>query len=258
MICPEKSAALPQFLPKSLSISSQRPVKRLCNSVDNIIYPAESLRSSEFAERTYPKTDTHFSDIGAAIVSSEILRSFGVDPHQSFSNIDYQETEILGDLGIKLEDKPRSVKYFDRSSVSISEKDNGLRNRGRVTKYHNTEAAEAERPTLLLFGDSFSGINVGKMLCNYFSTVHFIHSGSIDYGLVGKLKPDYVVSEYAERFLLNAPVEALPLSSVVAEKLMMSTYDDKMLEDFTGSFEEFSEYLTVEDQKMLQDLAEAV
>ena len=53
-------------------------------------------------------------------------------------------------------------------------------------------------------------------------------------------------------------MEALPLSSVVAEKLMMSTYDDKMLEDFTGSFEEFSEYLTVEDQKMLQDLAEAV
>lgn len=246
VVCPEKACVYPSFLPERYKVQANRTVAKIRNSSTGLIYPCEELKQSVDHLKVYPKTDTHFSEVGSAIAAQIIIRDFGMKPNPIFEQLEFIEREVTGDLGLKF-DKPKlNINYFCSNFPDVSVLDNGLRNRGRISRYTNPSVTGT---SLLLYGDSFSGINLAKMLSLQFQTVYFVHSGSIDYSLISRLNPDYIVCEYAERFMSTAPVEATPISSVIIEKKVMNTYDDTMIESFLSRADQFSVFFYADELK---------
>lgn len=254
VVCPEKACVYPSFLPEQHKVQANRTVAKIRNSSTGLIYLCDELKESAEHLKLYPKTDTHFSEIGSAIAAQIIIRGFGMTPNPIFDQLEFSEREVTGDLGLKFDEPIKNTNYFCSNFPDVSIVDNGLRNRGRISRYNNPDVTG---PSLLLYGDSFSGINLAKMLSLQFQTVYFVHSGSIDYGLVNRLNPDYVICEYAERFMSTAPIEATPISSVIIEKKIMNTYDDAMMADFLNQASQFSVFFGDNELKTVKRFCQA-
>ena len=73
----------------------------------------------------------------------------------------------------------------------------------------------------MLFGDSyahFTPIMLTIMLAETFREVHFVWSASIDWGYVERARPDLVIVEIAERFMLRVPDDTFDLEAHAAER----------------------------------------
>lgn len=68
-----------------------------------------------------------------------------------------------------------------------------------------------------------------------------MHSLGFDYELIERLKPNYVVGELAERFLIEPPAEGRSLTSLILEKQMQARYDHRMIETFRRTLPEFED-----------------
>jgi len=248
VVCPEKACVYPDLLPDQFTVEANRTIAKIRNSTTGLIYPCDDLKKDDAHLKVYPKTDTHFSELGSSIVAKLILESLGLEPVAVFDQLVYTERMVVGDLGLKFDTHIKNLNYFCSNFPDIRVDDNGLRNRGRISRYVNPNLSGSK---LLLYGDSFSGINLAKMLSLQFATVYFVHSGSIDYGLVDRLNPDYVICEYAERFMSTAPVESTSIASVILEKRIMNTYSDEMLVDFLNNTDSFSYFFGDDELKTL-------
>ncbi len=116
----------------------------------------------------------------------------------------------------------KSDKIVLKNPAKVQVNNNGLNNRGRITLYSN-ETGQSGR--MLIFGDSFSGINLARMLSNFLGEVLFVHSLSIDYNIVRKFNPDFILFEFAERFLREHPCDGLAIEHLIIEKILSGETD---------------------------------
>ncbi|ARU16700.1 hypothetical protein A9D14_11565 [Croceicoccus marinus] len=82
--------------------------------------------------------------------------------------------------------------------------DNGVNNVGRLLIMENEDTS---LPTLVLFRDSFGSAQM-QMFASRFSRVVAVWQPNIDYGIIAREKPDFVVSQQVERFLVSVPDDA--------------------------------------------------
>jgi hypothetical protein len=78
----------------------------------------------------------------------------------------------------------------------------------RVTENKNDLG---DRPRLLVFGDSFTDYVLGPtMLYETFRDPVWTHNngGTLNFNLVREVKPDIVLVQFAERYLLQFPLKA--------------------------------------------------
>jgi hypothetical protein len=213
LICPEKLAVFPEKLP-GFHLDETRLGRRLAN-IDDVLYPIETLRHDNIdGVHSYSKTDTHFSDLGALIVARDVAQRFGVVEDIS---VNWSTRQIIGDLGIKLNPTQPSVSLSLTSDREIAVQDNGLNNRGRMTYFENKRASGGR---LLVFGDSFTGINLGRTLALFFREVLFIHSLAADYRVVASFTPDHILFEFSERFLRDTTADGLSIESLIVQKFL--------------------------------------
>lgn len=129
-----------------------------------------------------------------------------------------------GDLGLKL--TPQQVEaaepcLFDSAARRVYANDlvttfEGL---GRGRDAHigahvifRNPSPQADPRRLVLFGDSYAHHTpnpctgtLTPMLADTFAEVHMLWSTSIDWGYVARVRPDFVVSQIAERFMVDVP-----------------------------------------------------
>lgn len=211
LICPEKLAVFPEFLPDCML--DDRRFARILAERPDVVYPVEALRERINGTSCYPKSDTHFNEAGAINCVRIALEKFGIswefEPN-------WMIARFAGDLGAKLTPQQESESLRLANPWSIRSFDNDIVNRGRVMLIQNT-AVENRR--LLLFGDSFSGLNLARIFSGAFSEVLFVHSLSIDYAVMQRFRPDFVIYELAERFLRLAPNDGLSLVAILWDKI---------------------------------------
>lgn len=213
LICPEKLAVFPEPV-AGFTLDDTRLARRLTN-LDGILYPVQPLSIGQVdGACSYSKTDTHFSDLGALIAAELVARHFGVDPQIEPS---WTTQRIAGDLGSKLDPVQQSDKLVLTTPLPITTHSNGLTNRGRIISFSNPQALGGR---LLVFGDSFSGINLGRMLAAFFCEVLFVHSLAADYRVIAQFAPDHILFEFAERFLRDVPADGLSIESLIVQKLI--------------------------------------
>ncbi len=188
----------------------------------------------------YWKTDTHWSFWGCFSAYQLLCSKLGVPFNQEILNYPYTPVNMVLDLGSKVEPKIKekaryyklnkhSIRTYANSLVEFKEK-HGLANEGSLhvgsQVVFNNKSESAIDSVIVLFGDSFSEFRhvlLTGMLAETFREVHFIWAASIDYDYVQRIKPDYVVTELAERFMTRVPednlnIEEFALSRIQAYK----------------------------------------
>lgn len=234
-VAPNKELVYSEQLPDWVEIAEKRPIHQIMAALgpqraSKVIYPLEAIRSGKAQGLTYPKTDTHWSGFGAYIGYQEFCRGLsqnGIEPLRiEPSRISFEEVPYVGDLGVKFE-PPVSAPTLSARIENAAGKlafDNRIPNRGRIRVFVNKDAT---LPRCVMFGDSFGG-NLLPYLKESFSTLVYIYGKSFDRELIEAYKPDVVLSEFVERFLIEPPVDTPHFSyaSVVRSKLKLLSRDE--------------------------------
>ncbi|MCX8282172.1 tetratricopeptide repeat protein [Phyllobacterium sp. 0TCS1.6C] len=234
-VAPNKELVYDEQLPDWVELSEKRPINQILRALtpqraSRIIYPLEALKAAKAGGLTYPKTDTHWSGYGAYVGYQAIcegLSRAGIEPLRlENSRVSFEEVPYVGDLGVKFEPPVSAPTLSARiaNPAGKMEFDNRIPNRGRIRVFVNKDST---LPRCVMFGDSFGG-NLLPYLKESFSTLVYIYGKSFDRELIEAYRPDVVLSEFVERFLIEPPVDTpyFTYASVVRGKLRLLSKDD--------------------------------
>lgn len=198
-----------------------RQLSRLVGEPGLCLDASPALVASRRSAETFLMTDSHWSSEGCKVAHDVVCEAVGAPLRWSLDDRPCVVVEdFVGDLGVKLT-PPRGEtlrrRYIPRDGARADA--NGLvrhyeglgrasdLHRGAQVVYRN-EAPDADPRRLLVFGDSFSSFDthgLTAMLAETFREVHFIWSAAIDWGYVDRVRPDLLMTELAERFMVWLP-----------------------------------------------------
>jgi hypothetical protein len=95
----------------------------------------------------------------------------------------------------------------------------GLHIGSRVV-FSNEQAPDPRK--IVVFGDSFSEYRphlLTGILAETFAETHFLWASQIDWGYVNRVKPDFLITELAERFMTHVPTGDVDVDALAAEKV---------------------------------------
>jgi hypothetical protein len=162
----------------------------------------------------FMKTDSHLTPEGAFAIFKAICAKLGIIVNQT---IQFDVPIVTqGDLGKRFFGHELYEVCYAAKEPSFksglktisSHNPSGGGHVGRRVVYQNEQAPI--RKKVVLFGNSFSGINVFQGLISYwlaawFQEYHFIFSPDLDIQYVTAEKPDVVICQTIERFLETVP-----------------------------------------------------
>ncbi|MBR0656775.1 polysaccharide pyruvyl transferase family protein [Plastoroseomonas arctica] len=209
LVAPNKECVFAEFLPDDVVVAETRPVRqlqalaaRLDLRATRMVYPLEALRRAGPQFATYPKGDSHWSDYGATVALEALYEALGLPLatgakfHSEFRNAD-----LLSKLGgVCVEQQP----VLDRRPVAVAVHDNGVLNTGRRRDLRAGHGVDAEAQRLLIMHDSF-GEWLIPALAERFARTTAIWNASLDPALLDDVRPDVIILERAERFLVVPP-----------------------------------------------------
>ena len=226
LIAPNKERVYGDFLPDGIIEGKIKPVDQFIeinNGVVPICFPLEELRKSRDDLEVFDKVDTHWTVLGAFIgcmsLDKEYRRIFG----NSLADFKIENHPIIkfqssGDLGQKFipDRMAQRVAFKAENQFGLLIEDNNVHNHGNIKKYKNNFGNGKK---CLIFGDSF-GLNMIKVLKEYFSEVVFCHCSLVDRKIVDYEMPDIVISEHVERFLVSPPgtSEGFDINEIISWK----------------------------------------
>lgn len=173
----------------------------------------------------YLRTDSHWTVHGSEVACRAILSRMGVAPR---SDREARRTggtvRFSGDLGrkfdpIRIEHAPVAAFATQARRIHANALLAELEARGRGFEAHlgahavfRNDDPAADPRRLVIFGDSFSQhtahspvATLTALLADTFREVHFLWSTSIDWHYLGEVRPDFVLGEIAERFMIDLP-----------------------------------------------------
>lgn len=197
------------------------------------------MREARWRTPLYRRTDTHWTFEGCDLAYRTILGGLGVAPRDDIAARRVRQSlPFIGDLSSKLTPSPvetiegclfetmarrthanRLITHFEALGRP---RDAHI---GAHVVFRNDDPA-ADPRRLVLFGDSFAEHGamgtVGVLtpfLADTFREVHFLWSTSIDWDYVASVRPDFIVSEIAERFMIEPPIYGMRIDAL-AELVM--------------------------------------
>ncbi len=239
---PEKLAIYPEKTEHEVLIDNS-PAVQVEGVLDekvrgsNWLNPANYLRSQKEHYKIYSKTDSHWNFYGAFSVYQMTQAKLNLPINPDILDGPKEESWTVMDLGGKY-DPPLAEKVFFYTAsdnvkrvyaneiVQYKEKNNRTNDAGLHTGSY--VIFENHKPlvdgTLMLFGDSFSEYRLHLltgMFAETYRKVHFIWSSNVDWDLVDEHKPDYLVTELAERFMAKV---------VPSDKFSVAQYSSNLIE----------------------------
>ncbi len=183
------------------------------------------LRAARAGALPYLRTDSHWSFEGGLVVYRALCRAFGVAPFEDLVQRRIVERfAFSGDLALKLQ--PAPIETVDGCRFATSARRvhaNGFLRQfeasGRVTQAHlgtqivfENADPRVDPRRLVIFGDSYAHFmplnavaTLTPLLADRFREVHFLWSPSIDWTYLDAVRPDIVLTEIAERFMIELP-----------------------------------------------------
>lgn len=183
-----------------------------------VIRLKEALLAEKDSNQLYFKTDTHWTQMGAYVGYKQIVKQMqawglcAADPIQ----VDLTEASYTGEfgamMGVSLGAEPTlNTVISDPKAVenpdpvkhrALWEAQEAFGFRG----FNYFENAEADGPSVMLFGDSmFGGWNLSRLLSESFSSYVYIWDREIRNELLDAIQPDMVIYELTERFIDSIP-----------------------------------------------------
>ncbi len=213
LVAPNKECIYPEYTPENLIVSAQRPIVQLIEHIASseilpenfLLYPTAEISAAKSNRLTYPKGDTHWNFYGAYVayllLARRIASQLNLNILDEF-DIAFTEKYTVGDLADKLSHCPESLDYFaDHERKARCVFDNRVKNTGHLTIWENTNK---DLPKAILFHDSFS-TRMLSFWSESFSRLVAVHQSNLDYDLILQERPDLVISQQVERFLIKIP-----------------------------------------------------
>ena len=179
----------------------------------------------ERGEVLYYKTDSHWTDLGAALAADSIMDAFG--KHVAYYGKEFSlSSEHRGDLYEMLFPTGKGTETA-QSYADFSYSAEGNPNGGNAMRIET--ANEGAEGTLLCWRDSF-GISLYPYLADSFGRALFLRSSSYDLTEIEALQADHVLIELVERnldwLIRNVPVMAAPQRKV---ELTNAVFSDQIV-----------------------------
>jgi alginate O-acetyltransferase complex protein AlgJ len=252
LLAPDKMSVFPKMFGRPLDSFDAHPISKLMalaggSSEKFIIDPTQVLSRTGDRFQTYFKTDTHWTIWGAYLAYALTCKRMGVPDDQilSFEGRMFTTNLQSFDLGSKLSTSVKEDNIFTplpphvrrvKTSRIVDLTEEAERTGGKPPGMHNgisvvyqNEAPAAVPRRLVIFGDSFSGYQPSSMTALFaetFAETHYIWSTNIDYDYVERAKPDIVLTEVAERFMIVLPDDTFNLEAFVEGRLKFAPATD--------------------------------
>jgi integrase len=212
LIPPNAHSVYPEDLPRGVESVPSRPIHSLLSrlaaqgSPAPVVYPLAELLERKRTTEVYPRTETHWNEVGAFVAYRALLDAIPASVPMRRLEEDqvwFFELSGPGDLGIKhrLPRKSPHVFGFMRHADANLVADNRVEGTGNVLV---TECRVAPAGTCVMFGDSYA-FGLLPFLSESFRRLVFAQAPAVDVTLVARERPQMVLTVISERFLLNVP-----------------------------------------------------
>lgn len=228
---PDKLSLLPEFVPLPMPHFDRHPARLVAQLLPgdgpNVDILPDLRKAAEDAPVFY-RTDSHWNSAGCQAAYRRLCAVLGVAP-RDFSDRKSGGRQMAMDLGGKFAppilEEPRFTtilrdarRVAENKTVRYNEQ-TGFRDgkpqfQGCYVHLRN-DSPDARPETVLLFGNSFSEFRphlLTAMLAETYRELHFVWSASLDFDLIGRFRPQIVISEIAERFMATLPGDGLQVS----------------------------------------------
>lgn len=217
-IVPDKHSVYSEYLPVSVLKDNRTNATKVLSVVEpylkhRVMFAKSPLLMAKNNGQVFHKIDTHWTDKGAYVGYLQLIDCIAKDcPNiPLLKEPTYTTKWFGGDLGSMLELKISSeAEIFDGHKGFVEIFNNRVPVTGKIQVYEN-QYSENDL-TLLIFGGS-STVNFLKFVTYSFKKVIFCWSGVFDYKLIELYKPDVVVNQIRERFLIRPASDSLGINS---------------------------------------------
>ena len=199
----------------------------------------ELFRSRRDHVQLYLRTDTHWSYAGCHLAYLAVCGRMGVRPSECLASPVLPASALVtGDLGVKFDPPrgevvrawtyPRRAERIYANALLRHFEAEGNRTWGGVGTHvvFRNETSGLDPRSLIVFGDSYSNHvcypQVGAltaMLAETFRDVHFFWANTIDWNYVERIRPAFVLTQSAERFMIEMPAAGFDIAAFEAEVL---------------------------------------
>ena len=235
-VMPEKTCLYQRYLPADLRVIAERFGSWL-SEIGWAHYVFRDHVDRQDVDDLYHRGDSHTTAYGGYAASTEILQAMGLDT-DGFQPTWATAPVTSFDLYEPGEVRPSLSERVISNAPPIDVMTNGLHNRGCVMRLVNP-AGSPHR--LLMFGDSFANMYLSYGIALHVREVMFVHSVVFDYEMIERYRPDIVVGEIAERFLIEPPAEGTALAWIVESKLVNDALGPAEAAQFTASYAQFED-----------------
>ena len=234
LFVPNKIAIYPEYYPHPINIKGDRPIIQLQQECEELfLYPLNLFLEQKNNYLLYNKHDCHWNFWGCYFAYSSVCQLLGITPNVELFNSPLKIVCKRGDLGGKYGVTER-VLCPDLQLNSKIIRDNQVINfshQGSIRVLKNNSIPDGK---IIIFGDSFCNpgfpdyslrkrlfARLATLFAETLNEVHFVWTPWIDYDYIEREKPDFVLTEMAERFLVRVPDDRdhLPLEEFAAMKL---------------------------------------
>jgi len=215
LFAPDKESVYAEFLPVAIreKLATHRPVHRVCEALSRFeiphLYPLDLFSELKVLGDLYYRGDTHWASFAAskslehALSIADSNYTLPSLPEVSIIPEKKSHESRSGDLGSKIGLTILETYVSAKLSANhaIRTVSNSYENRGHIEIFENRQS---EFGTVLILGDSFAH-GFLPYAAELFSRLIFVHSAVLDYRLLTEIKPDFVLFEQVERFLIKVP-----------------------------------------------------
>jgi len=211
---------------------------------------AGAFRAAVDGPPLYLRTDTHWTHQGCTLAYRTILARMGVPPRDDIeARRERTALPFAGDLGLKF--TPHRSELAESSAIAsearrIHANDlllemealgrGGDAHLGAHAVFRNDDPG-ADPRRLVIFGDSYAQhtahspvATLTALFADTFREVHFLWSTGIDWHYLEAVRPDFVLGEMAERFVID-----LPPSGIRIERLAELARERKLMGSITAA-----------------------
>lgn len=214
LIVPNKATLMPENFPENLENGVTKVMERLVKSIvdANLICPYETLRQTGVRENFFRRNDSHLTIAGSSMLAEMILDAIGIEIPE-ITKIEVVKVEHIGDLGSKFNIPVCETFIAPRFDIGLLEQKYIKKLHEKITSGFNGTEQFFYNPSapiklsVMVNGNSFFERNpswgVSPIFAALFERFYFSWTPSFDESAIRKIKPDLVISQTCERFLVD-------------------------------------------------------